>query len=98
MLDAKQVLEDVPPSLQGKLTRQLYELRAAGKPIVRAIDGASSVTVDDDESFHELIVLVERIECIAEVRDRLRELDEGKPGLSWKQVKEHLRQIHGLSL
>lgn len=98
MLDAKRVLNDVPPALQGKLTRRLYELKAAGEPIVLAINGDGPLAVDDDESFHDLVLLIERIETDAAVREGLRYFDAGQRGLSLEEIAERLRPKHGSPL
>jgi hypothetical protein len=96
MLDTDRDLE-MFPGYEGTAVRFLNESRKAGGPISIGINGKFSLAIDDDKSFRMLLDLVDWLEGIEDVRQGLKELDEGK-GISLEEVKERLRAKHGTPL
>ena len=96
MQDLDQIAEQAPP-LMSKTVYLLEQLKAAGEPITISINGRTGIVVDDEKSIDHLIALVDRLETIKIVRDRLKDYDEGRRGLSLDEMKEQVRSKYGFS-
>ena len=56
-----------------------------------------SIQPGDEISFHMLLSLVDRLECIDDIREGLKEIEEGKT-IPLEQVKEEERLRYGIPL
>jgi hypothetical protein len=92
MLDTDRDLETFP-GFAGSAVRLLNDAKRAGDPIAISINGKFTLAIDDDKSFGMLLDLVDWLEGIADIRQGLKELDEGK-GISLEELKERLRARH----
>ncbi len=97
MLDLDQITAEAPATT-GKILHLLERLKAAGEPITLSINGRGNLPIGDDGAFQMLFTLVERLEATEMLRERLADLDSGRPTLTEAEVKAHLRAKHGISL
>lgn len=96
MLDTDRDLEAFP-GYEGTAVRFLNDAKRSGEPISIGVNGKFSFAIDDDKSFRMLFDLVDWLEGIEDIRQGLKELDEGK-GISLEELKERLRAKHGTPL
>lgn len=91
-------ISDRAKSATAEITDLLRRLRAAGKPIKLSINGRGNLPVKDDGAYQLLLALVDRLEVTEVLRERLADLDAGRPTLSMEEAKEHVRAKDGISL
>lgn len=96
MLDTDRDLE-TSPGYEGTAVRFLNESRQAGGPISITVNGKFSFAIGDDRSLQMLLDLVDWLEGIEDIRQGLKELDEGK-GIGLEELRERLRAKHGTPL
>jgi hypothetical protein len=59
----------------------LERLRATGRPEVLTVNGTARVVVQDAAAYQRLLDLVEALETEQIVRERLRSIESGEPGV-----------------
>ena len=82
-----------PPS--SKPVRDLLRLRDDGEPITLTINGKITLPVRDAASFDKLLDLVEWLDTVEILRERLDNADERKC-LSLEEVRARLGEKHGV--
>ena len=98
MLDVDSALESSSELVVGRLGESIRRAGGGGEALVLVIPGHGELVVRDRASLEQLLALVDGLEQIDEVRDRVREFAAGKPGLSLEEAKEHARRKYGISL
>lgn len=93
MLDTEQNIIYPPTSEGVKILRQW---KTGGRPIRLTVNQTMELVVEDTKSFEMLEDLVDRLNCLEDLRVAKAELDQGK-GLTVEQVKEEFRKSHDLS-
>lgn len=97
MLDLDRISDQAPPFM-GKTVYLLRQLKAAGEPITLSVNGRGHLSIQDDESYQLLLDLVDRLELTEVLRERLADLDAGRPMLSMEEAKERIRAKYGISI
>jgi hypothetical protein len=96
MIDATR--SDAPPKGYGRgLVELLQQLKESGQPINISLSGKAQIAVDDDKSFAKLLELVDWLESVEDLRERLKNLDAGE-GIGIEQAKEEANRRYGYSL
>ena len=87
-----------PPKGYGRgLVELLQQIREAGQPIVLSVSGQAQIAVEDDKSFAKLLELIDWLESVEDLRERIKNLDAGE-GISIEQAKEEANKRYGYSL
>lgn len=97
MLDLDQI-SDQAPTTMGEILYLLHRLKAAGEPITLSINGRGDLPIKDDGAYQLLLNLVDRLEVTEVLRERLADLDAGRPTLSMEEAKEQVRAKYGISV
>lgn len=97
MLETDEDLETYPGH-PDTAARFLNDAKRAGEPIAIGINGKFSLSIGDDESFQKLLELVDRLERVATLRERLKYFADGGEGISLEEVKEQARTKYGIPL
>ena len=93
MLDTDREI-DHPPTSQA--VRRLRQMKQAGEPLTLVVNGTIQLTVEDDASYQKLEELVDWLDRVAILRERLEDFKAGKPGISLEAAREAIRQKHGI--
>ncbi len=96
MLDLDLIADQAPPA-SSKTAHLLRQLEAAGEPIMISVNGRAPIPVADEASVATLITLVDQLELLENLRERLRSLDSGARTYSMQEAREMLRGRHGVS-
>jgi hypothetical protein len=89
---------DSPPKGYGRgLVELLQQLKESGQPITLSLSGQAQIAVEDDKSFGKLLELVDWLESVEDLRERIKNLDAGE-GISIEQAKEEANKRYGYSL
>ena len=88
---------DLQPVFKRNTLELIQQLKDAGQPIVLAICGKVELVVQDDNSFEQLLEVIDRVETIEAIRQGMKEIEEGK-GVTLEEFREHVRQKHGISI
>ena len=94
MPETDTTISEMPPTV-GPAVRLLYQLRDRGEPVRLTINGTEEVLVEGEAILDELIGLVDRIDTVAVLRDRIRRLRDGEKGYSRDEIKQELHRRHG---
>src|SRR5205809_3455326 len=74
----------------------VQDLRQKGQPITLRLGSQAELLVQDEGSYQKLLELVERLETVKGLREALLDIEEGR-SLSLEELKERVRQSHGIS-
>lgn len=74
----------------------LARLSASGRPEVLTINGKARVVVQDAVAYQKLVRIVEAIETENTIRERLKSLHAGEPGVPAEEVLAKVRSTLGL--
>ena len=74
----------------------LERLRATGRPEVLTVNGKARVVVQDAAAYQKLVEVVEALETERLLRERLRSLQAGEPGVAAGDVLADVRRTLGL--
>lgn len=97
MIDGDRKPEPHPPTL-GAMARLVGELRGAGEPITLAINGRCSIDVAGEGSVRRLLELVDYLETVAILNERLQAPEGGGPGISLDDFRREMHREHGTPL
>jgi hypothetical protein len=74
----------------------LERLHATGRPEVLTVNGKARVVVQDAAAYQKLVEAVEAVEMERVLRERLRSLQAGEPGVAAEDVLAEVRRTLGL--
>lgn len=94
MIDVDRKSDPYPPTM-GEMARAILESRAAGEPVSLSINGRGNLAVGDEASILELFELVDRLETIAVLNERIGRVERGEKGLSLEEVRAELNRRYG---
>jgi hypothetical protein len=96
MIDATR--SDAPPKGYGRgLVELIQQMKNTGQPITLSVSGQAQIAVEDDKSFAKLLELVDWLESVEDLRERIKNLDAGE-GISIDQAREEANKRYGYSL
>jgi hypothetical protein len=97
MLDLDRLIDEAPPGM-GKTAYLLRQLKKAGEAITVSVNGRGQLMIEDDSSYQKLLDLVDGLESVELLRERLKEPEGGQKWLTLEEFKEQARSKHGISL
>ncbi len=97
MIDIDRKFDPYPPTM-GEMARLVLELKAAGEPISLSINGRGKLAVGSDATVRQLFELVDQLETIAVLNDRLQASEGGEQGISLEEFKLEMHQKYGTPL
>jgi hypothetical protein len=96
MIDATR--SEAPPKGYGRgLVELIQQMKNAGQSITLSVSGQAQIAVEDDKSFAKLLELIDWLESVEDLRERIKNLDAGE-GISIEQAKEEANKRYGYSL
>jgi len=95
MLDTEDAI--IPPP-NSPAARLVVQLRGAGEPIVLSINNQVEVVMKDETSVSRLLDLLDYVDSVEVLRDRLAHFDKGGGGIGMEEAKAEALRKYGLSL
>jgi prevent-host-death family protein len=81
---------------QRNTKQYIQQMEQSEKPIVLTVNGEAQIVVQDAKAYQKLLERLEYAETLAELRQGIKEIEEGK-GVPAKEALEDLRRKHGIS-
>ena len=71
----------------------LERLRETGRPEVLTVNGKARVVVQDVASYQKMLEVLDYVDAVKTIRERLASLDAGAPGIPAEQVFDEMLHI-----
>jgi hypothetical protein len=97
MLDLDRDSDQAPPGV-GQITYLLWQLKRAGDPITLSINGKGNLRIEDDASYQKLLEIVDWLERVEMLRERLTEPEGGENWFTLDELKEQVQNKYGISV
>ena len=87
--------DEWPPGVRRSATALLEHLKQNGQPIVVTVNDQIELEVQDEDSFGQLLGLIDRMEAIEGIRKGLEEMEGGK-ARPCEEVFREMQEKHGI--
>jgi hypothetical protein len=96
MAEREEEFDDLVPPPSSRAVRNLLQFKETGQPITLTISGGITLPVRDEASFERLLTLVEWLDTVGLLRERLENAGK-RPGLSLEELEARLKEKQDVS-